>query len=369
MQTPEFTLPPSYYTDPAVFAREHRDIFSRCWQLAAHASQVPEPGDYVTLSLAGERVFVLRGHDGVLRAFYNVCQHRGHCLLEADSGNTGRMIACPYHRWTYELDGRLKKARNSDRTPGFDPSAIRLAEIAVDEFCGFVFINLDPLAEPMDRVYPGLREEITAWVPGIERLQHAQGHHAYTHSNWKAAVENYNECYHCRCAHATFTRGIVDPESYRVQIEGNFMRHLSRASKHVSYDSESIGREHMDEYRSWYIWPLASIQCYPGGIVNTYRWVPQSPDETLVWREWFLEHATPSVSEQQLIDLDRDTTFAEDLALLASVQKGMHSRGYHGGPLVLDPRGEVDSEHPVRHIKQQVLANLEPDPEPQQHVG
>jgi len=369
MPTPERTLAPGYYTDPAVFDRECRDIMARSWQMAAHVSQLPEPGDYITLSLAGERVFVLRGNDGVLRGFYNVCQHRGHCLLEGEAGNTGRMIACPYHRWTYELDGRLKKARNSERTPGFDPATIRLAGIAAEEFCGFVFINLDAEARPMDEVYPGLRAEITDYVPGIERLQYAHGHWAWTHSNWKAAVENYNECYHCRCAHATFTRGIVDPASYRVEIEGNYMRHRSRASKHVSYDNETIGHEHMDEYRSWYFWPLASIQCYPGGIVNTYRWIPVSADETIAWREWFLEHPTPSVSEQQLIDLDRDTTFAEDLALLESVQKGMHSRGYRGGPLVLDPGGEVDSEHPVLHIKRQVLAGLDEHPEVQRHVG
>ena len=93
-----------------------------------------------------------------------------------------------------------------------------------------------------------------------------------------------------------------------------------------------------------------------------------SPDETVVWREWFLPQATPTVAEQQLIDLDRDTTFAEDLALLASVQRGLHSRGYGGGPLVLDPDGRVDSEHPVQFIKHQVLRSLDEDPELQQHA-
>ena len=369
MQTPEFTLAPSYYTDPAVFEREKRGIMAGSWQMAGHVSQLRDPGDYIALELAGERVFVLRDHDGELRGFFNVCQHRGHCLLEQEAGNTGKFIACPYHRWTYELDGRLRKARNSDQTPGFDPGAIRLSPIAVEDFRGFVFINLDPVATPMDELYPGLREEMAAWAPDTENLHYAHGHWAYTHCNWKAAIENYNECYHCRCVHSTFTRGIVDPESYRVQVEGGFMRHVSRASKHVSYDRETMGEHHQDEYRSWYFWPLCSIQCYPGGIINTYRWIPVSADQTIVWREWFLPHSTPTVSEQQLIDLDRDTTFAEDLALLESVQRGLHSRGYQGGPLVLDPSGEVDSEHPVRHIKQQVLQSLNERPELQQDVG
>ena len=368
MQTPEYTLDPSYYTDPAVFEREKREIMAPGWQLAAHASQLQEPGDYITLELAGERVFVIRDLEGELHGFFNVCQHRGHCLLE-HSGNTGKFIACPYHRWTYELDGRLRKARNGDYIPGFDPGSIRLSPVAVEYFCGFVFINLDPMARPMDEIYPGLREEMQAYVPGIESLQYAHGHYAYTHCNWKAAIENYNECYHCRCVHSTFTRGIVDPESYRVQVENNFMRHMSKASKHVSYEQEAMTGQHQDEYRSWYFWPLCSIQCYPGGIINTYRWIPVSADETIVWREWFLPHATPTVAEQQLIDLDRDTTFAEDLALLESVQKGLHSRGYRGGPLVIHPGGEVDSEHPVQYIKQQVLAGLGEDREPQQHVG
>jgi len=366
-QMPEFTLAPGYYTDPAVFRREVQEIFARNWQMAGHVSQLPETGDYITLDLAGERVFVVRGQDGELRGFYNVCQHRGHCLLEG-AGNTGRFIACPYHRWTYELDGRLRKARGSDRTPGFDPGAIHLAPVAVEQFAGFVFINLDGGAASMHELYPGLRREIESYAPEIDQLQYAYGHEAETHANWKAGIENYNECYHCRCVHSTFTRGIVDPESYHVELGTNFMRHRSRAAKHVSYEKETMTAEHQQEYRSWYIWPLASIQCYPGGIINTYRWIPLSPDETVVWREWFLPQATPTVAEQQLIDLDRDTTFAEDLALLASVQRGLHSRGYGGGPLVLDPDGRVDSEHPVQFIKHQVLASLNEDTELQQHA-
>ena len=156
-------LDPHYYTDSGVFERERQRIFQRSWQLIAHQSQLPNPGDYLTFSLGDDHLFALRGADNQIRVFFNVCQHRAHELLNGQ-GNT-RLIACPYHAWTYELDGRLRKARNSDRVAGFDASSICLTEARCELFCGFIFVNLDSDAPSMEALFPGVQAEIRSFVP------------------------------------------------------------------------------------------------------------------------------------------------------------------------------------------------------------
>ena len=354
--SPVRALDPHYYTDTGVFEQEKKRIFQCSWQLIGHQSQLPNPGDYFTFSLGDDHLFALHGADSQLRVFYNVCQHRAHELLAAQ-GNT-RLIACPYHAWTYELDGRLRKARNSDRVAGFQPSTICLTQVRCELFCGFMFVNLDADAQSMEALFPGVEAEIRRFVPNIDRLKFAYRHQADIQANWKVAVENYNECYHCRIVHKAFTQGVVAAESYYIEPQGKHFRHIAHAPKQSAYRVDIESGNALD-YSSWYLWPLASIQVYPGNVVNTYRWLPRDPGKTVVYREWFLPSEQPTVEEKKLIDLDYTTTFAEDLDLMNSVQRGLNSRGYRPGPLIIDPAGGVDSEHPVYEIKKQVLAALE----------
>ena len=135
------------YTDPTVYDEEKRQIFTRTWQFACHASELASPGDYVAFEIFELPMFVVRDGDHSIRAFHNVCMHRAHLLVEG-SGNA-KALVCPYHSWTYELDGRLRRAPNQDKVPGFDPSAICLTAARIENFCGFVFVNLDPDAAPM----------------------------------------------------------------------------------------------------------------------------------------------------------------------------------------------------------------------------
>ena len=159
---PVRSLAARYYTDPAVFEKERRGLLSRTWQFAGHESQAREPGDYFTCEIAGESLFCIRGRDGVLRAFYNVCQHRGHRLVEG--AGTARAIVCPYHAWSYELTGAFRSGPNVESVPGFDRSSIRLTAVRSESLHGFVFVNLDDDAAPMDAWYPGVREELADYV-------------------------------------------------------------------------------------------------------------------------------------------------------------------------------------------------------------
>ena len=185
-----------YYTDAAVYDRARRDIFFRTWQFAAHTSQVEAPGDYVAFSVLDQDLFVVRGGDGVLRCFFNVCQHRGHLLVQGTGRS--RVLRCPYHAWAYGPDGRLRGAPNANKVSGFDKDAICLSEVRLEVFCGFVFVNLDPDAPSLAESYPGVEAAARALCPDLEDRAFVHAHEVVEACNWLVAVENYNECYHCK---------------------------------------------------------------------------------------------------------------------------------------------------------------------------
>ncbi|MEL6265680.1 MAG: aromatic ring-hydroxylating dioxygenase subunit alpha [Pseudomonadota bacterium] len=336
-------LDPRFYTDPGVYAAACRRVFEPAWHYACHVSAVPETGDYVAFTLMDQDLFVVRGRGGELRCFFNVCQHRGHTLVEGTG--RARVLVCPYHAWAYELDGRLRGAPATKRSPGFRKSGICLTEVRLEVFLGFVFVSLDPGAAAMDTLYPGVREAALALCPDLESRRLAHEHEAVEGCNWLIAVENYNECYHCGHVHKSFADGVIEPGSYDIQPfgAGRVLRHSSRAAAGTGAWYDTSG----SDYGSFYLFPLFSLQIYPGGVVNTYYWRPTAHDDTVVHRGWFSRDGVVDDQLQTVIDLDRETTFAEDLALVRRVQRGLSSRGYRPGPLVLSPDGGIDSEHSI----------------------
>ena len=157
---PVRALEARYYTDPAIYAIEMAGLLSRTWQFAGHASQIESPGDYFTFQIAGESLFAIRGHDGVVRTFYNVCQHRAHEMVQGRG--SCKVIVCPYHAWAYELTGPLRAGPNIKAVPGFDRSEICLTEVRTEVFCGFIFVNLDDDAASMEAWYPGVETDTAA---------------------------------------------------------------------------------------------------------------------------------------------------------------------------------------------------------------
>src|SRR5262245_37024280 len=136
-----WTLPKSYYIDPEIYEREKDLIFARAWNFACHKSQVAEPGAYATCMVTDQNIVVMRGHDGQLRAFYNVCSHRAHELVKGCG--KANIITCPYHAWTYHSDGRLRTAIGQKRVDGFEANEFALRAVKVEEYCDFIFVNLD----------------------------------------------------------------------------------------------------------------------------------------------------------------------------------------------------------------------------------
>lgn len=239
MTDPIRSLDARYYTDVQMFRQEIEGVLARTWQFGCHVSDVAGPGDYATFEIAGESLFAIRGRDDRIRVFYNVCQHRAHQLLNG-SGHT-RVVVCPYHAWTYELSGELRAGPNLKAVAGFDKSSVCLTEVRAEEFLGFLFVNLDPHAEPMDSWFPDARSELEEWVPNWNRLKPLEWIEIPEKCNWKVSVENYSECYHCALNHPTFANGVVKPETYDIQPQGMCLRHTTECQSldQMTYDVHS----------------------------------------------------------------------------------------------------------------------------------
>jgi len=355
------SLAARYYTDPGIFAKEQAGVLARTWQFAGHSSQLRSRGDYFTLTVAGQNLFCLRDDNGQIRTYYNVCQHRAHELLQGHGQLRSKLLVCPYHAWSYGFDGQFVTAPNIDVVPGFDRSKICLTAVRTEIFHGFIFVNLDTEAKPMDHWYPGVREQLAAYVPMIDDLQPSQSIDVEENCNWKVSIENYSECYHCQLNHPTFANGVVKPETYDIQPQGYCLRHTTQCQNldKMTYTVDVDANEHAGHYSSWFLWPMFSFQVYPGNILNTYQWHANDVDKVLVRRGWYTVNGEPSDVVNELARQDRETTFEEDIHLVESVQRGLKSRGYRPGPLVLDPNSGVSSEHSIQTLQRWMCEGID----------
>ena len=255
----------------------------------------------------------------------------------------------PYHAWSYDLGGQLRAGPNIKAVEGFRREDICLTKVPIENFCGFLFVNLDPDARPMDEWFPGVRSELAAHVPQIEQLRPLEWVEIPETCNWKVSVENYSECYHCTLNHETFATGIVRPETYDIQPQGHCLRHTTECQNldAMSYPIDLSANDYAGVYSSWFLWPMFSFQVYPGNLLNTYHWRAVDADHVIVWRGWYSIDGVESETVRQLAVQDRETTVEEDIHLVESVQRGLKSRGYRPGPLVMDPACGVNSEHSI----------------------
>ena len=197
-----FTLPSRYYFDPDIHAREIRTIFQRSWLYAGHVTDLPEEGSYLTEDLAGQPILILRSKDGEIRAFFNVCQHRGHILLSGQ-GQIEELIVCPYHSWCYGLDGSLATARLTAKVRDFDKADFSLKPIQLAIVAGLIFVNLDPQATPEDGELAQFEASILDHLPEMPHYAARYRYEFDIAANWKVVVDNFSEGYHIPVAHPT----------------------------------------------------------------------------------------------------------------------------------------------------------------------
>ncbi|MDE0095927.1 MAG: Rieske 2Fe-2S domain-containing protein [Gammaproteobacteria bacterium] len=340
------------YTAPRWYDVDLAAIISTSWQWVCHAEKLREPGAWLTIEIAGNPLIVVRDREGELRAFYNVCKHRAMRLLEGEG--KANLITCPYHGWTYDLAGSLVRAPETDHVIGFEPREICLESVRVEEFCEFVFVNLDPRAGPLARQSGGLADEMRNFAPDLDRLTFAHRLKYEIHSNWKNVVDNFLECYHCPVAHKDFC-SLVDMDTYRVTTHGIYSSHMAEAGKSAN-SAYSVVNATVRDHAVWWLWPNTCFMRYPGrGNMIVMQIIPAGPELTLETYDFFLETAEPNADEMEAITYLDTVLQAEDIWLVENIQKGMGTSAFRQGRIVFDPTGSGKSEHAVHHFHGLVL--------------
>ena len=334
------TLPYSWYADPAIAAAEREQIFRRSWQYAGHSGQLAQPGSFFTAAAGLTPIVVTRTRENELNAFINVCRHRGHQVAQGEGKR--ETLQCPYHAWTYGLDGSLRAAPRADREPDFDPEHLSLLPVQVDTWGPFVFVNPDVEAPPLDETL-GRLPALLAEVVDVDAMTF---HHRATselETNWKVACENFLECYHCATAHPSFSAVVdVAPDSYRLESEGLFSSQFGpvRANAAPSYSAGEVERSQFH-----FLWPNVGINVFPGRTnLSIGPIVPTGAERTARFLDYFFGADVDDAWIAELLELDAQVG-REDTELVGGVQRGMRSGALHHGHLM------VASEPLIQHFQ------------------
>lgn len=335
------TLPAHAYTDAAWFAREMDRVFAGMWIAAGRAGQLDHPGAFIRRDVAGASVLIVRGADGSIRAHHNVCRHRGTRLCTEASGTFSGSIQCPYHAWTYGLDGRLLAAPQMDEVEGFDRDAFPLSAVACETWDGHVFINLssapgalrDHLGELPARFAPYGMQDL--------RLVHRIEYDVAT--NWKLVVQNYNECLHCPVIHPLLNRmhhylgaeNVPSTETYCGGAMGfkDGVETLSSDGKRRRAWLPGLGERERALVNYFAIYPNFLLTLHPDYMMTITIW-PRDPARTTLVAEWHFhqdEIAKPDFVYADAVDF-WDRTNREDWAISEQSYLGISSRGYQPGP-------------------------------------
>ena len=350
------TLPGWVYLDADIHQRERTAIFMRSWQYAGAAHELRNSGDYVTARLLDQNVLIMRGRDGELRGFHNVCRHRAHELLEG-RGNT-RVITCPYHAWSYHDDGTLRTARGAEGQPAFEAGGFCLKSVRVEVFARkFVFFNLDPDATPMSAVAGDLAAALAADIPEFDRLVPAEpSAPSRMVANWKVVVDNFLECYHCGPAHPAFT-DLLDMTCYRTITHGIWSHQVGDVvrAQNKAYPVDPAARA--QSARFWFLWPNITFATMPGAAnMSISMMLPDGLDGTT---RRFQRFELPGAERDAArAAYSRDVLGPEDVAICESVQRGLRSLGYDSGRFVIDPSGGQNTEAAVHHFHRLYVAAM-----------
>ena len=329
------TLPWSWYSDPDVLRAEQARIFERVWLYVAQAGELERPGSYVARAAGNIPVAVVRDEDGVVRAFLNVCRHRGHEVVSGSG--TRRTLQCPYHAWTYGLDGRLRAAPRSEREPGFDPEGISLVPLHLETWGPCIFVSASPDA-PLADVLGDVPQALADGGIDVRSLVFDRRVEYQLEANWKVVMENYLECYHCPVAHPGFSKVVdVDPNAY-VLMPGTW----SSSQYAHARDGGSQGQFH-------FVWPSLRINVFPGPAnLSIGAAFPAGPERTVGFFDYFFGADVPAREREELIAFDSQVG-AEDRALVESVQRGVTSGLIESGRLL------PESERLIAHFQALVV--------------
>jgi len=338
----DMSLPGWLYHDPEYHAVEMARVMRPAWQIVCHESDIAAAGDWRTLDWIGESAIVIRGADGVVRAFHNVCRHRGSRIVDG-TGGCARKLVCPYHAWVYEADGRLTGIPERADYPGLDPAANGLLPVEMEQWRGFLFVRLESggpsvaamMAPYEAEVAPYRLEDVRAVSPLVQRPRKV---------NWKNVGDNYSDALHIPVGHPGLTRLLG--RSYAVKSTRHVDRMSGVLSDRPSANISERAYQHLlpraahlpqDKQRLWLylkLWPNTALELYPDQVAFM-QWLPVSPTLTML-RD--ISYALPGEARamrgaRYLNGRINRLVNAEDHVLIARVQAGMESGAYRPGPL------------------------------------
>jgi choline monooxygenase len=322
------SLPASLYFDPSVFSLENKKIFARTWQVVGHHRQVAAAGDYFTFELLGEPLLLVRGQDGTLRGFYNVCRHRAG--PPAEGCGSRKLFRCGYHGWTYDLDGRLLNAPEFEGVADFRPEQFALAPVRVEEWFNLVFVNLDPQAPPLHQALGSLKEQAEKFDFTAMRFFERRTYDMKC--NWKTYIDNYLEGYHLPSLHPGLNREL-DYSSYFAEPHPRYVRQWSPIRG--AQPGDATPRRYQEgraDLTTDYFWsfPNWMLNCYPDNISLNII-LPLEPERTLAIFEFYvLEEGVNSQPARDAVAFSHQVQL-EDMAICETVQKNLHSRSYERG--------------------------------------
>lgn len=334
------TLEGRWYTSPEIFGTERERIFAREWLCVGRAEQLTRPGDFFLAEVAGESLIITRDTAQRMHAFYNVCRHRGTRMCENASGHFNGSIQCPYHAWTYGLDGALKVARNMQDVPGFSTADYPLNEARVAVWEGFIFVNLSP-GKPFEEVFAPVLTRFARWRVGDLRTAHTTTYELQC--NWKLIVLNYSECYHCPLVHPQLDKLSPSDSGRNDLTDGAFLGGYSEL-REPGMGLTMSGKTTLpplgdlagdDLMRDYYytIFPSMLLSLHPDYVMVHYL-EPLAADRTRVVCAWLFDQKTMSDTIFDPNDAVEfwDITNRQDWHVNELTQRGIASRGYLPGP-------------------------------------
>jgi len=315
------TLPARLYGCPDAWARERSAVFGRAWLFMGHEAEAAEAGEWIATDIAGHRLLAVRGADGALRAFHNVCRHRAGPLVQGERGRCGGELVCAYHGWRYALDGRLRAATGFGPAEGFDPREFGLLPVRLETWRGLVFVNLDAEAAPLAELTAPLERLLTE--RGLDLAAPALRRSHDLACDWKVYAENYLEGYHIGAVHPVLA-GELGGAEYRVRVEGELVV------------QEAAGVNDGPQAGVWgWLWPNLGVNVYRDGAMIE-RMTPDGPGRTRL-DYLFLNDRGEAALGEALGASDRLTT--EDARICEAVQANLTAGAYDTG--VLSPRHEA----------------------------
>ncbi|HEY7099982.1 MAG TPA: aromatic ring-hydroxylating dioxygenase subunit alpha [Terriglobales bacterium] len=323
------TIPAPWYVDSRVADLESEAVFAKTWQMVGRIEQVEKPGQFITAVVGGEPIVVVRGNDGMLRGFFNVCRHHAAAVVTEKCGQAS-LLHCPYHGWNYGLDGSLKGMPEFDGVKGFDRQQNGLLPINADIWEKFVFVNLDPHADSLQTFLGGLVRRVAPL--GVTRLNYFESRVYDIHCNWKVFVDNYLDGgYHVPHLHKGLN-SVLDYKEYTIENED---RYCLQSSPMVSSDQDAATGATRKGDRAWYFWqyPNLMINCYEG-YMDTNLVLPIDVDHCRVIFDFYFADVSESAKayNQQSVAVGARVQ-DEDLGICEDVQRGLKSRAYGAGRL------------------------------------